>query len=82
MDLFKEILINLLAKEDIKIEFKGLNTDINKVVEGECYKALSRIRDIICDESLDDSDCFNKIEEIVVLFEKLGIESGSRHDFV
>lgn len=82
MDLYKEILLYILLNKEVKVEFKDLDIDINKVIEGECYKALKNIRDIICDETLDDSDCFNKIEEIIILFEKLGIESGSRHDFI
>lgn len=82
MDIFKEILSHILLNKEVKVEFKNLEIDINKIIEGECYKALNNIRDIICDETLDDSDCFNKIEEIIILFEKLGIESGSRHDFI
>lgn len=82
MDFLKEILLHVLLNKEVKIEFKGLEVDIDKIIEGECYKALKTIREIICDETLDDSDCFSKIEEIIVLFEKLGIDSGSRHDFL
>ena len=82
MDLFKEILSHILLNKEVKVEFKNLEIDINKIIEGECYKALNNIKDIICDETLDDLDCSNKIEEIIILFEKLGIESGSQHDFI
>lgn len=47
----------------------------------ECYQALRKIRAIIEDDSFEDRDCFMKIEEIVRLFEELGSDGGSRHDF-
>ena len=36
---------------------------------------------ILDDDSLDDATCFQKIEEIVCVFEEMGFNGGSRHDF-
>ncbi|MEE1055782.1 MAG: hypothetical protein UH239_00850 [Acutalibacteraceae bacterium] len=47
----------------------------------ESYKALQKIKTIIEDDSLEDKECFMKIEEIVCLFEALGSDGGNRHDF-
>ena len=44
-------------------------------------RLLARIREIIRDPDLDDGACFEKIEEIVCLFEEYGIAAGTRHDF-
>lgn len=46
-----------------------------------CYQTLQKIRDIVRDESLDDRECFAKIEEIVCLFEEIGSHGGGRRDF-
>ena len=50
-------------------------------IETESYKALQKIKEIIQDSSLDDKECFMKIEEIVCIFEALGGSVGNRHDF-
>ena len=47
MDLFKEILSHILLNKEVKVEFKNLEIDINKIIEGECYKALNNISDIV-----------------------------------
>lgn len=57
------------------------NETIVNVINSECYKALEEIRRILKDDSLSDQECFNKIEEIVCVFESLGSGCGTRHDF-
>lgn len=44
-------------------------------------RALRDIRDVLDDETLEDPACFRKIEEIVSVYEALGLDGGSRHDF-
>ena len=46
-----------------------------------CFYALKRIKAILEDDSLDDENCFWRIEEIVRIFENIGTDAGSRHDF-
>ena len=46
-----------------------------------CYNALKEIKRIIEDDTLEDSECFMKIEEIVKVLELYGSDGGSRHDF-
>ncbi len=81
MDLYKEILIKALEKEDVHISFPNLKIEPIAIVKLECYKALQEIKAIIEDKSLDDGDCFMRIEQIVCLFEGLGSDGGDRHDF-
>ncbi len=81
MELYKEILINVLKDEDVTISFPNLKMDATEIVRLSCYQALSSIKAILADNSLDDKECFEKIEEIVSLFEAIGSDGGARHDF-
>ena len=82
MELYQEILCHVLANEKVRVSFPELvNTDVTKIVEPECYKALGKIKAILEDDTLADSECFQQIEEIICTFEELGSGGGSRHDF-
>ena len=72
MQLNEEILIYLLKRE---------NLDLKRDFDSECYRALAEIRDIIRDDTLNDEDCFLKIEKIVSIFEEIDSGGGVRHDF-
>ena len=82
MELFQEILRHALANEKAQVSFPGLtDTDAKKIVELECYQALQKIKDILENDSLEDSECFYRTPEIVCVFEELGSGCGNRHDF-
>ena len=82
MELYQEILCHVFANEKIQVSFPELiNTDVAKIVELECYKALGKIKAILEDDALADSECYQQIEEIVCTFEELGSGGGNRHDF-
>lgn len=81
MDLYREILIKALENEKIEVAFPDMKAAPEEVVEMKCYAALRRIRAIIRDDSLEDGDCFRKIEEIIEALETVGSGGGVRHDF-
>lgn len=81
MELYKEILSHALTFGEVKVTFPGQNVDISQIVENACYKALQKIKAIIEDDSLEDSECFMKIEEIISTLEEVGSTGGNRHDF-
>ena len=78
MELMKELFIDFLRSENFEEELKRI---FETIVEKECYKALKKIKEIIQNDDLEDSECFSKIEEMVCLFESMGINAGCRHDF-
>ena len=80
MELYNEILCYLLRKETVEIRFPEL-TPRHEVIESICYRTLKKIKEILQDDSLEDKECFLKIEEIICTFEKIGSSGGSRHDF-
>lgn len=64
MQLYQEILAAVLAKEEVQIIFPNLNINLTEMIESESYQALQKIKAVITDDSLTDSECFMKIEEI------------------
>ena len=81
MDLYKEILVSILTESHVEVTFPDINIEIAKLIEMKCFQALKRIKAVIEDDSLDDSDCFNKIEEIIRALEDIGSNGGFRHDY-
>ena len=81
MELWTEILAHHIADELIQSVFPSLKVDPIAIVEGKCYCALKTIKEILEDDSLDDKECFLKIEEIISVLEFLGSDAGLRHDF-
>ena len=80
MELYKEILINVLERQKAEVIFPELNIDVEKIVELKCYRALNEIKAVLEDSSLEDADCFRRIEEIVCIFEKNFDGVNFRHD--
>ena len=81
MDLYKDILMGALSKHRVEVTFPDLRIDAAQIVEGTCYRALEKIKAVIEDDSLEDAECFNRIEAIVHALEDIGSNGGSRHDF-
>ena len=81
MDLAIQLLSKLLERRQIRVTFPDLNLTAQEMVEASSYQALCQIREILRDDSLSDPECFEKIERFVCLFEQIGSNCGSRHDF-
>ena len=81
MELYKDILSHALIRGEITVTLSSPSRTVSEIVEGECYRALRRIKEILADDSLEDSDCFAKIEEIICALESVGSHAGSSHDF-
>ena len=81
MELYADLLRHLLDKQTICVSFPDLHGTVQELLEGQSYRILQDIIAIIKNDALDDVDCFARIEEIVSLLEKNGIDTGNRHDF-
>lgn len=75
MELYMEIFQKRIKDNPV------LADEIHKIVEMECYQALCKIKQILSDETLSDSECFYQIEAIVCALEEIGSNGGGRHDF-
>ncbi len=80
MELWQQMLCVLLEGGAMEIRLPQLE-EVEKILERRCYRALLEIKRVIEDDSLDDPSCFWKIEEILRIYEKMGSDGGSRHDF-
>lgn len=81
MNLYQQILADILSREEIRIEFPNLTNSATSLVEMRSYQTLKRIKEIIEDDDLEDPECFMKIEEIICALEHIGSGGGNRHDF-
>ena len=80
MELWQDIFLKLLRDQKMEIAFPQM-PDMEELLTSECYRALQEIHDILKDDTLSDKECFEKIENIVCVFEKIGSNGGGRHDF-
>ena len=54
---------------------------LGELINSAACQALEKIRGVLDDDRLDDQKCFWKIEEIVKIYEEIGSDAGTRHDF-
>lgn len=80
MELWQEIFSEAIRQSGTK-DNQLSDFDLPKLLDSTCYIALKEIKSIIEDDTLEDEECFMRIEKIVCLLEKLGSNGGNRHDF-
>ena len=80
MELYKEILINVLERQKAEVIFSELDINVKEIVELKCYKALREIKAVLEDNTLQDDECFERIERIVCIFEQNFDGVNYRHD--
>lgn len=81
MEFYEELLLKQLSPEILNQIFKNMHFDLNAILHDACYYALREIKKVLEDDSLEDAECFEKIEQIVSILEKYGSDAGTRHDF-
>ena len=80
MELWKEMICALLLESEMEISFPQIQ-NVEALFSNACYRALAEIKQIIEDRSMDDKNCFEAIEKIVRIYECMGSDGGTRHDF-
>ena len=78
MEILNQMVAEKLSRGELHIV---LDDKSLKALESDCVVALSRIRAVLADDSLEDPECFERIERIVCELESLGLDCGARHDF-
>ena len=78
MELIQQMAVNMLMRGELSLT---LSREVMDSLAARCFEILERIRRIIADDTLDDPECFLRIEQIVCELEKYGIDCGTRHDF-
>ena len=79
--LLEELIHTAIRDGDVKVTVSFDADDLVEIVNKKCYTILSEIQKIVRDNTIDDPECFMKVEELVCLFEREEISAGSRHDF-
>lgn len=80
MEFFLKILEKTLAEHGAAVTISG-GEEMERLMRERCVQALREIREVLDDDTLDDPECFQRIERIVEIYEALGAGGGSRHDF-
>ena len=65
MELYGEILQNLLAGHRVEVTFPDLTVRPEDLLTSVCYRALVQIREILRDGAYTNEECFFKIAEII-----------------
>ena len=78
MDILMRVLADKLEKGEIKLE---IHREVIGEIEKECMEVLKRIQTILADDTMEDPECFERIEQIVCAMESIGLNCGSRHDY-
>ena len=78
-EVSEAIWAKTLGEEMLKY-LKSHDLDVAKRTTHAAMEVLGRIKEILDDESVDDAECFQRIEEIVDAFHEAGIYT-SRHDW-
>ena len=73
MELYEEIILKVVKEGQIK--------NLDEIIHSKCYNSLEKIKQIVSENTLTDTDCFLKIEEIICTLESIGSNGGSRHDY-
>ncbi len=83
MDFYESLLYNFSEKLRAAVtpSDEEKQSLLAELMDSAACRTLEEIREVLDDERLDDQNCFKRIEEIVRLYEKLGSNGGSRHDF-
>jgi len=79
--LLEELLLAAVRDGNIRVNCSFEAEELEKIVNGKCYEILCEIQKIVRDDTIDDPECFKKVEELVCLFEREGLGAGGRHDF-
>lgn len=80
MEVALNILAKLLIEHGAQVTISG-GEGLEQLLRERCCQALKEIRDVLDVGTLNDPDCFRRIEKIVEIYEALGAGGGSRHDF-
>lgn len=78
MDIKLELLSEVIS-ETIYSAIKNMDINTDKMIDSKACKILDEIKNVIQDVNIEND--FEIVEEIVCIFEKHGINAGSRHDF-
>ena len=80
MEEWKEIFADMLSNGEMEIRFPQA-PNLEKCFADKCYFALCEIKEILETAAYSDKECFIRIEEVLRVYEKMGIRCGNRHDF-
>lgn len=77
MDIKLELISNEIV-EIVRRRLENIEIDANQIAQTTAIAAINEIKQYIQNDEVSD---FEVVEQIVLIFEKYHISTGSRHDF-
>lgn len=81
MEIYKEILLRYLVECDSSPQSETICVSAKEIVEGKCYKLVSKIKDILENPFISKCEQLFVIEKIILEFEKTGITVKHTPDY-
>ena len=81
MEIYKEILLRYLVECDGLPQSETISVSAKELVEGKCYKLVSKIKDILENPFISKCEQLFVIEKIILEFEKTGITVKHTPDY-
>ncbi len=81
MEIYKEILLRYLVESDDSPQSETISVSAKEIVEGKCYKLVSKIKDILENPFISKCEQLFVIEKIILEFEKTGITVKHTPDY-
>lgn len=81
MEFALKVLAKMLIDQGAQVTISCKEKALEQLMQDRCCQALREIRDVLADDTLEDPECFRRIERIVEIYEELGLNTGLRHDF-
>lgn len=73
MEAYKSIILKFIGENDEEISQSNLNINASEIVEGECYKALTKIKALLESPFLSSIEQVVAIDRIISYCEDIGI---------
>lgn len=73
LEAYKSIILKFIGENDEEISQSNLNINASEIVEGECYKALTKIKALLESPFLSSIEQVVAIDRIISYCEDIGI---------
>lgn len=68
MEFALKVLAKMLIDQGAQVTISCKEEALEQLMQDRCCQALREIRDVLADDTLEDPECFRRIERIVEIY--------------